>query len=64
VTFTEGSSQGCPRGNFAAILGLQACLHGVAQAFDPDEKFRMWAEYDDITIGENKRLVCDVLEKL
>jgi hypothetical protein len=64
VTFSEGSSQGCPTGGFAAILGLQACLHGVAQAFHPDEKFRMWAKYDDITIGGNKRLAFDVLEKL
>ncbi len=44
VTFSEGSSHGCPTGGCAAILGLQACLHGGVQAFHPDEKYRMWAE--------------------
>jgi hypothetical protein len=64
VEFQQGSSQGCPTGGFAAILALHPCLHALAARFPPDKCFRIWAEFDDITIGGPKSVVFEVLHHL
>ena len=51
VTFSEGSSQGCPTGGFAAILRLQACLHGVALSVSSGPRLRYLALLADLKVS-------------
>ena len=62
VLCSEGTSQGAPEGGFMADLPLQACLHGVASAFNPDLDFNIWALHDDVTIGGPKSFVFNILD--
>ncbi len=61
---SAGVVPGCPTGGFAAILALHPRLHALATSFSRDKPFRIWAEFDDITLGGPKSIVFEIVAAL